>query len=330
MMADRRQFQVFTISLQAQEPPWPTISMRHVHAAFFGRPNRRDSLETDEPTTVRGKARSQDALLSRYNPPLVVTALHDAQLKPFALAPVDDSVHVRKILVRRDWVLLHEIVVVDRQVRLQVAALTGDAVTMIARTLDAALRAQDVVRLGTTPYRFERVDIEPNAARTYQDVLEQAEPVDTLRLRFVSPVKFRPTDAWPTLEPEPRWIFGETLRRWQRLTEGNPLPIALTPDDLVSRVTLTGRDTRFAGMALGSFSHRVEVGFNGRAEYAVSGPAEVRQLAAAVATFGALAGIGARTAVGLGRIRVSTDAVASDGGHTPAADTAPLSPVGDA
>ena len=113
-------------------------------------------------------------------------------------------------------------------------------------------------------------------------------------LRFITPMIFsRKGDTLRS--PEPRLMFGGLVKRWNALSG-----TALDLDEamIVERVHLG--ETRLTYVACELFDHTFH-GFVGAARYRIEGDDAFRQSVGALANYAHYCGVGAKTALGMGR-----------------------------
>jgi len=189
---------------------------------------------------------------------------------------------------------------------LRVTALRDE---IFARLLDAlaSLPAEEGLRLESALLNLERVITTPDKSEwvgctSFGGLLDDARPQRRLRLRFVTPTVFRSGGKRNLLWPLPELVFGSLLARWN---EHSPVPL---PDRL-RQATLEGvllaryrLETRM--LDFGSYQ---EAGFEGECEYELSPSlsAEASAQIGALARFAFYAGVGAKTAMGMGQARAA-------------------------
>lgn len=141
---------------------------------------------------------------------------------------------------------------------------------------------------------------------TYRGLRQAAAPRSEIGLQFVTPTVFR-RRGHGMHGPEPGLVFGSYLRRWQTFAPGG-LITAVTPESIAAQVSLHGTPTGdVREVDLGEFRQR---GFTGAAAYQIDGDDTFRAEIAALATYSAYCGTGARTAYGMGQTRLPEAAAA--------------------
>jgi CRISPR-associated endoribonuclease Cas6 len=221
----------------------------------------------------------------------LATALHGARSpKPYALTPLVDERNRRAEAA-------------SAKVRFEIGVLAD---TLTGPVLQA-LAATSILRVARCAYRVAAVDL--IGAEPYPELLDGARPSDRWGMQIRTPVAFftaREEGARRVrVFPEPEWVFADLHRRWRAFA---PEPAGL--DEAVGEA-LTGRlevtDHRLtmaehlvkagAPTARGSVG---TVGYRVVDAHRVS-PATLASVDALV-RFSAYAGIGDRTAVGMGYV----------------------------
>lgn len=183
------------------------------------------------------------------------------------------------------------------EVWFRVTCLTGET---FAGLLDALLRASArPLRLQGVAVELTGVETRPGAPAasfaSYAELWEGAAPGGPLGLAFRSPTAFR-SQGRQSLFPEPRLVFGGLAARWRAHT-AVPLPEL---EGALGRLVPARYSLRTAMLDYGRYR---QVGFVGRCLYEALEPlaeAEARALACLV-QFAFYAGVGAKTAMGMGQ-----------------------------
>ncbi len=236
--------------------------------------------------------------------PDMAAALHDeAGLKPAAASPLQGPFTVE-----------------DERLRLRPGQTYWFRVSSVAPALShmlESIEAQPPRTLELDRQRFEVVTVSSDARRhdwaqrqSYDDLYhatwqESAGAAPLLTLEFVSPTAFL-SQGRAVLWPDARRVFGSLLQRWQAYAP------ALLPDDLedafaacldVDAYELQTRVQRYAKGA----SRQVwyQQGFVGRCRYRAQRgtPEAVLRVVHLLARYALFAGVGSRTAVGMGQVR---------------------------
>lgn len=200
---------------------------------------------------------------------------------------------------------------------LRLTGLTAEAAGLLA---DLAERPPPAITLNRQRWLVQDVATQPGqhpeaGASTWEALisahaLTASPPPRSLTLRFVSPTSFRrsppggPGQHLPL--PLPELVFGGLLGRWNAFAP-MPLPVDLRPylagHLLLTRYRLKTRHVRFSRGARGALP-----AFVGQVTYSLSGRDRYRHsLVHLLAAFAFWSGVGVRTAMGLGQVRVGKD-----------------------
>ncbi len=228
-------------------------------------------------------------LLETADPDLA-RRVHDAPVKPLTLSPLSRLA---------DGAPVGHAVAAGEVVWARIGLLDGETLAGFRAALAGAgsaprlsLDARAFVLAGARP-----VDPAGGATpgqTTYAALAAAARPASELTLRFVSPTAFR-HKGHDRLQPDPRLVFGSLLRRWRAFAPPHLLP----PDDaLLAAVSLVDHRATARPVDLGSLR---QPGFVGWARYRLDGDESTRRALAALTAYAPYAGVGARTAFGMGQ-----------------------------
>lgn len=124
------------------------------------------------------------------------------------------------------------------------------------------------------------------------EALCQVHPTEVIALKFVSPTSFKQSQTIQPF-PLPELIFGNLLRRWNAFAPVELQFPNLEWSGVVSAFNLKTRTTSVNGTA--------EIGTTGWVRYRFNDP-EQTQVATILAHFAEFAGVGRKTAMGMGRV----------------------------
>ncbi len=210
--------------------------------------------------------------------------LHDAMPKPIAMAITDDGEEGD-----------------GRRVAVQLGLLTGETIRACGGALLGAKASGTRLELDHVPYVVHTVRPKPVGTLpftlTYPDLIARGEPARSVRLAFVTPTTMR-NDSRSFRSIEPRHVFGSGfVQRWRAFA--GETPDVLTDEETLGAIELVDGAMRERKIDLGKFGANA---FTGWAEYrAPDGHASMKTLAV-LATFACFAGVGSRTAYGLGGV----------------------------
>lgn len=139
---------------------------------------------------------------------------------------------------------------------------------------------------------------------TYADLRGAASEADTLTLTFTAPTAFKRTKGHYLSRPEPAYIFRSLYNRWNGFAEER-LPPALD-DSIQRRLRLVESDVMVKTLRFARGSKGIVPGFHGRVQIALDeSSAELRQMLHALAAFAPFSGVGIKTTVGMGQVKLN-------------------------
>ncbi len=147
--------------------------------------------------------------------------------------------------------------------------------------------------------KAELVRVKPLEVITYEEILEASPESRDVVLDFLSPTAFkRGSFDYPV--PEPRLVFGGLLRKWNRFS---PVKIERGLVKNISKtLTVSGcwiRTKKVEIMDGAKFT-----GFTGRVFFYADGKSEELRALNALARFASFAGVGRKTTMGFGSVRL--------------------------
>ncbi|WP_322777746.1 CRISPR system precrRNA processing endoribonuclease RAMP protein Cas6 [Frankia sp. Cas4] len=195
----------------------------------------------------------------------------------------------------------------------------GVLLDAIVGSMLAALSAPDRWRFGSTDYATQSVALVE--AETYADLLAAAPPATSWAFGLVTPVSFatgRGDGARrQRVLPDPERVFGTLAARWRTWAPDTPLPADLDDaiDDHLELVDMRLATAEYV-VKIGAPKRRGCVGF---VSYTLAEPAGVpagtRSAIESLARFACYAGIGDRTASGMGYTVIDRDGALSSTKH---------------
>ena len=158
---------------------------------------------------------------------------------------------------------------------------------------------------------------------TWQQLLDGARPAAELTLQFASPTAFgfgqRSWGKKCVVLPEPELVFGSLLRSWRAFSpvqlpvDAEALQACLQNDVIITRIE--GLRTQML-----RYTKAPQIGFVGRVTYGLKGTDEgCRRALNALADFAFYAGVGMKTAMGMGQCRRLPDSSARGAPASPPA-----------
>jgi len=167
------------------------------------------------------------------------------------------------------------------------------------------LQRQNRVLIAKTGFRIVSVQVR---SKSYQDILNEAQPSEAFRLIFKSPTYLAAKGAgFHSLFPEPRRVFLYLATLWNlHAGEHEITGMNEYADWLKQNLGVTGYElkTRFV-----TFGKKQTVGFTGWVNYRMREMGERNKLTCALASFAELSNVGANRTGGFGVTKYETKAV---------------------
>ena len=174
-----------------------------------------------------------------------------------------------------------------------------------AEIIGAVLQSLEHIHLRQKGYTVDVQNIQCVEERSYQDIADEYFRAETAprgaEIHFLTPTSFKQGGAYIIL-PESALILQSLLARWNRFCPD----IRIEEDDLAQTLATHTRLTRYA---LRSASFSVEGynirGFRGQIALQFTGSDMVRRILGTLLAFAPYAGIGIKTALGMGAVQTN-------------------------
>ncbi|MFC2525380.1 MAG: CRISPR system precrRNA processing endoribonuclease RAMP protein Cas6 [Selenomonas noxia] len=174
-----------------------------------------------------------------------------------------------------------------------------------AEIIGAVLQSLEHIHLRQKGYTVDVQNIQCVEERSYQDIADEYFRAETAprgaEIHFLTPTSFKQSGAYIIL-PESALILQSLLARWNRFCPD----IRIEEDDLAQTLATHTRLTRYA---LRSASFSVEGynirGFRGQIALQFTGSDMVRRILGTLLAFAPYAGIGIKTALGMGAVQTN-------------------------
>jgi CRISPR-associated endoribonuclease Cas6 len=213
------------------------------------------------------------------------TWLHDQESKPFALRGLRG-----KLAFRDGWGYLTEGEIYREQ---------------MVRLVDLFRQGSErSIRIGQIPMKWLGVQA-LHTPISYHELLERSferDGISRLQVRFETPTSFR-RQGVQLLFPEPQLMIESLMRRWEQYS---PVPI---PKEETAGISECMRVSQYdLSTSAISFDRYVIMGFRGEVHITVAKGVEpfVQGVVQALLSFAEYAGIGYKTTMGMGQVRVQT------------------------
>ena len=215
--------------------------------------------------------------------PASATHFHEAVAKPFTIGVIGSG-KIGAMATGQEW-------------QIGINGLTDGANTAI----DEAFAKGTTVTLGKSTHRIARIATEESA--TFEELVESgfAGSWTKVSLEALSATSFRRSGR-QILWPDPGLVFGTLQKRWTEFSSVAPDPSLMErwlEDVLVTQFNVH--------TVVETFDRYKIIGFVGRVDYGVHAGAShyTRGWCRALAMFANYAGVGYKTTMGMGRVRVT-------------------------
>ena len=226
----------------------------------------------------------------------LASELHDARgLKPISVSCIDAGVEPRAGIIT---------VPKGTPCQFSFSTLSEQLTETLFRNLDRREAHAQGFTLSGAHINIASITLsskdEPVPGTSYQSLLEEARPVSTIRLRFMSPTSFR-RDRDQVFLPIPELIFNSLLSRWNAFS-----PHKL-PESLAGRIKEI-RLAKFKSLSssLVTFSSYRIIGFTGEVGFIIprGTPQEFAEMLDSLSRFAYYSGVGYKTTMGMGTVEL--------------------------
>lgn len=176
--------------------------------------------------------------------------------------------------------------------------LNEELLTASISAFVSVLQEGEMLDLSRKPVILQNLDLCAGSFSSFAEILSDASSTPLITLEFVTPTSFRKNEMQVVL-PQPELVFTSLLKRWNAFSE---LKIPEEHAAYLPSIKVSSYDLH---TQLVHFSRYKIIGFKGRVEYEL--PEDVSEAflreVNALADFAFYAGIGAKTAMGMGQAR---------------------------
>ncbi len=181
--------------------------------------------------------------------------------------------------------------------------------SLFPKFLSSYMLTDKELKLGQTKLRkLKRPHIRERELVSYKRLFEEAKPNKRIELRFMSPTSFRRGKLDHPL-PEPELIFKGLIRKWQRFSD---IKIDVDLREVIrERIAVAGawigtKRVNLSGFGwIGGFTGRVALSLEEKEE-------KVLKWLNALARFSEFAGVGRKTTMGFGAVRLEDKKVSEE------------------
>lgn len=216
--------------------------------------------------------------------PQYATAIHRAPVKPFSIGKLGGR-------GRRERGYFH--LLPDNEYSFHLNSLDEECATIL-ELMTGQIRPQHMFRLGTATCRWLKWEVVKK--KDYPSIFA-TNKANKPSLRFISPTCFR-SQGKSLLFPQPVHLFSSLESRWNRFAHEEIDLGNIDEQIMVSKYNLRTTYTMFNRYNQVGFTGQVGFSWHGR----VSG--EVKQQVNALLSFAQFSGVGYKTSMGMGEIRI--------------------------
>ena len=170
-----------------------------------------------------------------------------------------------------------------------------------AEIIGAVLQSLEHIHLRQKGYTVDVQNIQCVEERSYQDIADEYFRAETAprgaEIHFLTPTSFKQSGAYIIL-PESALILQSLLARWNRFCPD----IRIEEDDLAQTLATHTRLLRSASFSVEGYNIR---GFRGQIALQFTGSDMVRRILGTLLAFAPYAGIGIKTALGMGAVQTN-------------------------
>ncbi len=244
-------------------------------------------------------------LLKEYDPGLSARLHNEPGYRPYTISPLRGGKVVGEHRVLRCGQLCY----------VRITLFDGGLLWHALQT--HFLKAETIhVRLGEADFQLVRMLITPTAdlmnwaGSTDWQTLFTLSAQSTITLRFCTATAFSLGAHHYCLFPEPIHFFGSLLRVWNRYApEQMHIEKRAIRESLNKRIAVTGCVLHHAFL---HFPHFVQKGFEGWCTYQLNAAQPMAAHLTSLAAFAQYAGVGYKTTMGMGQVRVEFNAASSE------------------
>jgi CRISPR-associated endoribonuclease Cas6 len=211
--------------------------------------------------------------------------IHQMQHKPFVIGPLVGKIN------RRDGVAQVES---GEIYSFTLAALTEQTTANLPLILEYF--GQNKLVIGGAAFFFLEAKVLLDIHHTYFAFMSGSKPHAKITLEFVSPTCFR-SSGQQLLFPEPVLVFGSLIDKWNFFSD---IPL---PKPGLSLINVTKYDLK---TTMVQFNNYNLIGFKGTCTFTLSSDTQevVRWAINTLASFAAVVGVGYKTTMGMGQVRL--------------------------
>jgi len=224
----------------------------------------------------------------RANSTEVASELHkQEEQKPFTISP---------LLSGHELKAGYSIISPMREATFRLTTLTEEMLAAAMSPLFLMVAGGKLLYLSRRPITVCRVDLCQEKFTSFSELLADALPHPKVVLEFITPTSFK-VGGVQSLFPDPKLVFSSLLRRWNAFSETK------LPEEYIKSFASIKVSSYDLHTELVHFSRYKMIGFKGRTEFEL--PKDLgepfQRVVNALADFAPYAGVGVKTAMGMGQ-----------------------------
>jgi len=223
--------------------------------------------------------------------------LHDSdEQKPFSISPFIDGHKLRGGFSFLDR---------GKTATFRICTFTEELLAAFVQAFFLSMAEGKILRLSGKPVTLNLLNFgqnENNSITSFNNLFTKALAEPVITLEFASPTCFKGKGI-QTMFPEPKLVFSSLLKRWNAFSDEK---INEEYQGLFTTIKVSSYNLR---TELIHFSKYKMIGFKGNVEYRLPDKSipEFQKSVNALANFACYAGVGAKTAMGMGQVnRINT------------------------
>jgi len=212
-----------------------------------------------------------------------------SEQKPFSIFPLLEGHELRKG---------YSFIAAGKEFSFKLAVFNEEMLTAVISSLSALMAEDGTLFLSGKPITLKHIDLGEENFASFSQILAEDAPESTITLEFITPTSFK-VSGIQALFPEPRLVFSSLLKRWNKFSE------VKLPDEYMESfpsIKVSGYNLH---TELIHFSRYKMIGFKGKVQYELPRqcPPSLRKAINALAKFACYAGVGVKTAMGMGQTK---------------------------
>lgn len=226
----------------------------------------------------------------RRNSTEIASELHkQEEQKPFTISPLLEGHELKGG---------YSVISPTREVTFRLTMLNEEMFAATISPLFLIMAEERILYLSRKPITIGSVDLCEEKLTSFPKILADALPHPKVTLEFITPTSFKVSGV-QSLFPDPKLVFSSLLRRWNAFSETK------LPEEYIKSFASIKVSSYNLHTELVHFSRYKMIGFKGRTEFEL--PKDLgepfQRVVNALADFAPYAGVGVKTAMGMGQTK---------------------------